>query len=123
MLQILHADLHLGYPAGEPRASKKQRLRGDIPHYNLGPSDGLWEQTGDNKLKVDSEAQLLAREEMSLASKEKKLAEEKIALEKERLNLEKKKLALESDRFALEKKKLAVEDEKIPPSPASTVSM
>ncbi|OBT84207.1 hypothetical protein VE02_06604 [Pseudogymnoascus sp. 03VT05] len=126
-----------GYPAGEPRASKKQKLHDGMPRYNLGPLSGLSEQVGRNESKVDTEAQLLdleemklaaeekalAREKKTLASKEKKIAKVRVALEEERLALEKKTLDLEQDRLALEKKKLAVKGEKCPPSPVSTVSM
>ncbi|KFZ08229.1 hypothetical protein V502_09482 [Pseudogymnoascus sp. VKM F-4520 (FW-2644)] len=127
-----------GCSGEELQVSKKQKLDGETLLYNLGPLGGsLEEQIGKGGLKINSEARLhasdeigLAAEERTLASKEKSLAEEKFALEKKKLAiekeglaLEKKKLALENERLALEKKKLGVEDEKIPPSPASSVSM
>lgn len=129
--------LHVGCSGEELQVSKKQKLNGETLRYGLGPLRVSLEQIGEYGLKINTEARLrasdemgLAAEEKSLASKEKSLAEEKLALEKKKLAiekeghaLEKKKLALENERLALEKKKLAVEDEKIPPSPASTVSI
>lgn len=128
--------LHVECPGEESLAKKKQKLDDEILRHNLGLLDGSSEHIGKVGSRIYAEARLrasdetgLAAEERTLASKEKSLAEEKMALEKKKLAiekeglaLEKKKLTLENERLALEKKRLAV-DEKIPPSPASTVSI
>ncbi|KFZ04868.1 hypothetical protein V501_08892 [Pseudogymnoascus sp. VKM F-4519 (FW-2642)] len=137
IVEFCGATSDIGCAGEELQVSKKPKLSGETLRHGLGPLRVSLEQIGKDGLKINTEAPLrasdemgLAVEEKTLASKEKSLLEEKFALEKKKLEiekeghaLEKKDVALQNERLALEKKKLAVEDEKIPPSPASTVSM